>query len=77
MGTKTTCDGTGVDIPGDTPTTGMNGRQYCHEARKIAEDYLRDLDTTHTAMAMAFQKALTELRAKYREQLTQLPDDPT
>ncbi len=69
------CDATGVEIPEDTPTTGHHGRQYSDEARPIAEQYLRELDEIHTVFAVAFQAKLTELRAKYREKIRELPDD--
>jgi len=75
MGTRTTCDGTGVEIPDDTPPTGLHGRQYSDDARQIAEAYLAELDAIHTESAVAFQAKLTVLRAKYRVQLIELPDD--
>lgn len=76
MATTTTCDGTGIPIPNDTPVTGHFGHQYCDEARAIAEKYLADLDELHTRKAQEFQAELADLRARYREQLKQLPDEP-
>jgi hypothetical protein len=75
MATITTCDGTGVEIPADTPTTGLFGHQYSEEARPIAEKYLAELDDLHTSAAIAFKNGLDSLRARYREQLRELPDD--
>ena len=75
MGVRTTCDGTGVPIPGDSPTTGLFGHQYCPEAREIAEKYLEEVDTLHSAMAETFGTALSEIRARYKQDLLQLPDE--
>lgn len=76
MATVTTCDGTGVEIPPDTPTTGIFGHQYCDAARPIAETYLEEVETLHKRLAIQFQAELEELRARYRGQLKQLPDEP-
>lgn len=76
MGKRTTCDGTGVEIPHDTPPTGMFGHQYCDVARKVAEEYLAKVNALHTATAAAFQEGLEKLRKEYRVELEQLPDDP-
>jgi hypothetical protein len=76
MGTRTTCDGTGVEIPADTPTTGHFGHQYCDDARGVATEYLAAVNQLHTDIAAMFQERLDLLRAQYRERLTQLPDDP-
>lgn len=76
MGTRTTCDGTGVEIPEETPTTGHFGHQYSDEARLVAEEYLKRVDELHTEAAKAFQAALDALRAEYREKLHELPDAP-
>lgn len=76
MATKTTCDGTGVEIPSDTPVTGMFGHQYCEASRVVAESYLSDLNTLHTEMAQQFQTRLDELRSIYHEKLKELPDEP-
>jgi hypothetical protein len=75
MATVTTCDGTGVQIPVDTPTTGIFGHQYSDDARPIAEKYLAELDLLHTEAARAFQAKLDALRTVYRHQLRELPDD--
>jgi hypothetical protein len=75
MATVTTCDGTGVEIPAETPTTGQWGHQYSDAARPIAEAYLDDLSALHTKYAQLMQTELGELRARYREKLQQLPDD--
>lgn len=76
MGTKTTCDGTGVEIPDDTPTTGLFGHQYSDEARMYAEEYLENMSQLHTRYATNFQAELNELKALYREKLKELPDEP-
>lgn len=76
MARVTTCDGTGIEIPEDTPVTGDFDHQYCDAARPIAEKYLEDLDNLHTRHAQSFQAELDDLRRLYREQLRQLPDDP-
>lgn len=76
MAKITTCDGTGVPIPEDTPATGIFGHQYSDDARPIAEKYLLDLDELHSRTAQRFQTELAELRALYREKLQQLPDEP-
>ena len=73
----TTCDGTGVIIPDDTPTTGPYRHQYCDEARPIAERYLRELDEIHTEAASEFQSKLNRLREEARKVLAQLPDEPS
>ena len=75
MGRILTCDGTGVPIPDDTPTTGDLGRQYSDEARPIAQAYLDERDAIHTEHAEKFEAALEALRVKYRPQLAGLPDD--
>lgn len=77
MGTRTTCDGSGVEIAADTPTTGLHGKQYSEETRSLAEAYLAELDAIHTESATAFMAKLTELRAKYQGQLLELPDNAT
>lgn len=76
MARITTCDGTGVEIPDDTPTTGHFGHQYCESARIVAEQYLADLDALHTKAAERFQAELTDLKSLYREKLKELPDEP-
>lgn len=76
MAKVTTCDGTGIEIPEDTPFTGEFEHQYCPAARHFAEKYLEDLDNLHTKHAEAFQLELDDLRKLYREHLRQLPDDP-
>jgi hypothetical protein len=75
MATRTTCDGTGVVISDDTPVTGIMGHQYCDDARPVAEMYLADVSELHTKHAQAFTLELQELRARYREKLSQLPDE--
>lgn len=75
MARVTTCDGTGVEIPNDTPTTGLFGHQYCPEARAIAEKYLEELNALQQQQAAAFESALHTLRSSYRDKLYQLPDD--
>ena len=75
MARVTTCDGTGAEIPEETPTTGLFGHQYSDEARPIAEEYLAALDALHSESATTFTAKLGELRAKYRSQLRELPDD--
>lgn len=75
MAKKTTCDGTGVEIPDETPTTGFFGHQYCDEARSIAQKYLEEIDALHLECAIAFQLSLGRIRDSYREKLQQLPDD--
>jgi hypothetical protein len=72
----TTCDGTGVAIPDDTPTTGAFQHQYCIEARPIAEKYLADVDELHTRCADMFKIGLELLREEARKSLNQLPDLP-
>lgn len=73
MATNTICDGTGVEIPEDTPPTGLFGRQYSEGARPLAEKYLEELNALHTAAAESFQAQLDALRARYRH-LRTLPD---
>jgi hypothetical protein len=70
------CDGTGVEIPEDTPTTGHFGRQYCEAARADAEEYLRLIDEAHTAAARLYEMARETLRGVYRLKLATLPDEP-
>ena len=77
MASRNHCDGTGVEIPDDTPTTGFFGRQYSDEARLIAEEYLKKVDELHFEIATKFQAALDALRAEYRTRIQTLPDDPT
>lgn len=77
MAKKTTCDGTGIEIPEETPTTGHFGHQYSEEARPIAEEYLKEVDDLHTKAARFFEEGLAVLRGAYRERLAQLPDDPS
>lgn len=72
----TTCDGTGVLIPEDTPTTGAFGAQYCDDARVIAEKYLSDVHALHTECAEMFQAKLDALRQEARKELQILPDEP-
>lgn len=76
MAKTTSCDGTGVAIPDDTPATGHFGKQYSDAARPIAEKYLAGVDELHTETATVFQAKLDDLRARYREQLRELPDAP-
>lgn len=76
MATITTCDGTGVEIPADTPPTGYLGHQYSEAARPIAEQYLAAVDTLHTETARDFEEKLAHLRTMYREKLRELPDQP-
>lgn len=73
---KTHCDGTGVEIPEDSPTLGHFGHQYSDEARVIAEEYLQALNDLHSEMASKFQADVDSLRAKYHERLAVLPDEP-
>jgi len=75
MARATTCDGTGAQIPDDTPSTGLFGHQYSDEARPVAEGYLRELDALHTAASATFQRGLAELRDRYRAKLNTLPDE--
>jgi len=77
MAVRNHCDGTGVEIPDDTPVTGMHGKQYSDDARPIAEAYLRELDEIHSEAAIAFQAKIIALRDKFRPQLKELPDDPS
>lgn len=76
MALTNTCDGTGVEIAPDTPTTGVFGKQYCEAARPIAEQYLAAVDALHTETARDFEEKLAHLRTMYREQLRELPDQP-
>lgn len=75
MAKITTCDGTDVEIPADTPITGLFGRQYSDAARPIAEKYLEEFDELHTKIAREMQAGIEALRARYRGELRQLPDD--
>ena len=75
MGKRITCDGTGVEIPEESPTTGMFGHQYSDKARPVAEQYLDAVNDLHTKAAQRFDEELSGLRAYYREQLDELPDD--
>lgn len=70
----TVCDGTGVEIPEDAPTTGFFGKQYSDAARPVAEAYLAELNELHTAAHREFEVKLEALREKYRPQLRELPD---
>ena len=74
MAKITTCDGTGVEIPADTPPTGHFGHQYSDEARPIAQAYLDAVDAVHTEVAELFAERLASLRASYGERLRELPD---
>lgn len=76
MATRNICDGTGVEIPEETPTTGHFGKQYCDEARPLADEYLAKLDKMHTAAAEKWSADLAALKAEYRPLLTSLPDEP-
>lgn len=76
MATKNFCDGTGVEIPDDTPITGHFGRQYSAEARAVAEEYLQLLDEAHTAAARHYENARENLRSLFRLKLAKLPDEP-
>lgn len=76
MGAKTVCDGTGVEIPDETPNTGIFGHQYCDEARPIAEEYLAKVSELHTQVAAQFKASLEDLRDTYRAKLRELPDQP-
>lgn len=76
MATKNFCDGTGLEIPDDTPTTGVFKRQYCNPARIEAEKYLAELDELHTWAAQLYEAKREELRARYRAELQHLPDEP-
>lgn len=76
MAKKNFCDGTGLEIPEDTPTTGHFGRQYCNPARIEAEKYLAELDALHTEAAQFYESKREELRARYRAELQHLPDEP-
>lgn len=75
MAKTTTCDGTGVEIPDDTPVTGHYGHQYADGARAIAEAYLAKVDEAHTEAAVLFAGRLERLRMEYRALLRELPDD--
>lgn len=55
------CDGTGIEIPEDSPKLGPYGRQYAECIRPLVEQYLAEL---------------AEIRERYRRVLAQLPDDP-
>lgn len=76
MATKNFCDGTGVEIPDDTPTTGHFGRQYSAEARAVAEEYLQLLDEAHTSAARKYETDRETLRQVFRLKLAKLPDEP-
>lgn len=69
-----TCDGTGVEIPENTPETGHFHHQYSDAARPIAEAYLRELDEIHTETAQAMKIKVEVLRSRYRALLRELPD---
>ena len=73
---KNFCDGTGVEIPADAPTTGPYGRQYAELVRPIAEGYLTALNKLHTDVAEDYRRRREELRAKTRTSIATLPDDP-
>jgi hypothetical protein len=75
VGAISVCDGTGEPLKDGTPVTGLLGKQYCDEARVIAEQYLADLNALHTESAITFMNRLTSLRAIYHEKLRKLPDE--
>jgi hypothetical protein len=75
MAKVTTCDGLGVPIAEETPTTGLFGHQYCDEARPIAEEYLKAVDDLHTRLSEEFASEMAKIRSAYRLKLIQLPDE--